>query len=205
MIGDTILKKIFILFFVLAVSLVGCSSSYYGSNKATTVTQNSSSNTLSTMKDNITKNNYNMNSKEHTTKYLSKSECVLLVNGRVIDHKGCARIDYEKRNAELPLIIVLEALGASVTWETDNKATIIYNNKVYYLDTSNNTIYEHSGRQGNLFTYIAGEKHTMVFKTIDNNYVVDRNSTLLLMDSLNCRCIISFTNATITVENFEYS
>lgn len=86
-------------------------------------------------------------------KFKSK-DAQLIVVGKEITPKNAVRLYHD--NADIPLIAVLETLGASVKWENDATAIICYKEKTYYLDIKNYTFYEEGNDDNNLLYQVDG-------------------------------------------------
>ncbi len=64
-------------------------------------------------------------------------KCKLFIDGKEIIDCDYVNIYPEYQwYVDIPLITVLNEIGASVKWTTKNKATIVYSNKQYILDTN---------------------------------------------------------------------
>ncbi len=82
--------------------------------------------------DDISK--YELFTHEEYTTFFSIKPASLLVNGELIgDEKPAKLYSYY---ADIPLVMVLESLGATVSWQDATNATIVFNDKTFKLNLS---------------------------------------------------------------------
>ena len=90
----------------------------------------------------------------------------------------------EHRYFELPLIKIFISMGATVEWESDTIANILFNEKNYTLDVLNYTIVEKDD-EINLLCPLPGSNYTPCLNFIDGELFVDNSlSSMLLMFEL---------------------
>ena len=70
-----------------------------------------------------------------TEDYKNMSNCLLLVNNNDISKDCYVWIDQTKKFAEIPLLAILEELGADIAWQ-NNIVTIVINNNTIDIDTT---------------------------------------------------------------------
>lgn len=68
--------------------------------------------------------------------------CKLIVNGKDITSGNYVKLNYEYHYAELPLTLVMKALGAKVEWQSNTTAMITFGGKDYILDTTKDSLIE---------------------------------------------------------------
>lgn len=119
------LRKIIVLLLIgmFLFLLAGC---LY--NKSSPVTTNKESVHGSTQ----TTNNILSNEEENKV-----SNCTLLVNGKDITSGNYVKINYQHQNTELPLLAILEELGADIQWKDANTVMIKYKETTFDIDTAN--------------------------------------------------------------------
>lgn len=104
--------------FLLSVSLLSCSDNKQISKSEPPSESVEDTTTLLPTEENISMNN-----------------CSLFVEGKELSHLHYVRINHQDNNTEIPIIAVLEQLGASVLWKDKNEVTIEYNGNCTTIDT----------------------------------------------------------------------
>ena len=94
-----------------------------------------------TRETNISSESQETDATKETTEDTSMKICAIYVNENKIEPVGVYNAD---GLFELPIVSVLKALGATVTWRTSQEASILYNDTEYVLSTVDKTIY-HDG------------------------------------------------------------
>lgn len=72
---------------------------------------------------------------EKTDKIHSDYSARIIVNGKDITNGAYYRYNYRRRRCEIPLLAVLQELGAEVKWKSATKVTVKYNNETVKFDT----------------------------------------------------------------------
>lgn len=129
------------------------------------------------------------------------NNCALIINGVELSSAHYVHLDHEWCYAELPLAAVVEALGATVEWDSDTTARITYHDSHYKLDVSKNSLV----KNGNLFNMIAtppGEPYGF-HQMIGTEFVVDSNSLRLLISSMGADIHIDYENSVVSIDSVE--
>ena len=129
------------------------------------------------------------------------NNCTLILNGVELSSAHYVHIDYEWRYAELPLTAVVEALGATVEWDSDTTARITYRDSLYKLDVSKNSLV----KKGNRFNVIAlppGEPNGF-YLMIGSEYVIGSNSLEYLLRSMGASIQIDYENSVVSIDSVE--
>lgn len=131
--------------------------------------------------------------------YLGKN-CKLIIRGRNITHDCYVYMHFEERYVELPLITILETLGAKATFEKVDVIRFEYDSKVYILNTKSNTFSEN----GKYFNWIAlppGTSHGTCFEMINGEYMLDSSSIRYLLAQFGLKITVDYNQATVFIEN----
>lgn len=199
------MKKTILCIILLATIFTSCVKTTNNTmyNKDTIKESKMSSNNLTNKKPNFDETTLDNNESSeifiNTQNELLNNECKLIVNGKEVEHKGYAKINIEKKYAELPLITVLEAFGAKINWKTSCNAQIFLKDKIYLLDTQNNILSLSEESSNNLMFPAPGTNHTSVFKLVENDYIVDSSSLILFMRSIEAKITIDYEKLSINV------
>ena len=111
-----------------------------------------------------------------------KSDCQLIVRGNNITAGHYVSINYEERYAELPLVAVMEELGAKVKCQDETTVKISYKCKDYILDKTRGTLTE-VGDTHNIFLIPPGGNHGVYYRVVDNEFIIDSDSAKLLINN----------------------
>lgn len=130
-----------------------------------------------------------------------EENCTILINGKEESCGKYVRIDTEQKYAMLPLVPILEELGAEVIWQTENKAVIAINNKEYQLDIASVKV---TAREDgvNLLSLAPGANHPTKTLIVDGVFTVDNDSALLFFTySLGIYIDIDYSTNTVYLNN----
>ena len=104
----------------------------------------------------------------------------LIVNGQDITERVYVNLNVKERYAELPLIAVVTALGADVQWQSETKATITFEGKMYFLDIPAKTLFDED-MNISLLQLAPGSGHGEYYKILDGELIVDSDTMLYLI------------------------
>lgn len=148
--------KIVILCFVCMFGCVSCSPSYnnkhYDSSKESAEVPAPTSSQY--LKEEISMEN----------------NCILVVKGEDITAKTYVHLYEEAHYAELPLVAIMNTLGATIEWKSDILSTILYEGKTYLLNIDECTLVVQGGSINILTTPPGGERH---YRTMEKELIVD--------------------------------
>ncbi len=119
---------------------------------------------------------------QKTTEYIGddnvSDNCTLIINGKDITNGNYVRINHAKHYAEIPFTTVIQELGAKVEWKDDSKAVVKYDGRKYILNTNEGTLVEKWDKHKlNQIMPAGGQQHKVVCKVVDNELIVDSNSS----------------------------
>jgi len=93
------------------------------------------------------------NEKTFKEKFTGK-DCAVIVNGKVLEDKSIAKLYYNY--AELPLIAILKAFGATIITKDETEFSINFKNKTYQLNIKNHTFYNDENPDNNFLNQVDG-------------------------------------------------
>ena len=132
-----------------------------------------------------------------------KTNCALMIDGIDLALEHFVYLDHTEYWCELPLVALVEAIGATVDWESETTAWIVYKDKIFYLDIEKNSLTDENGTK-NLFEESAYrynyDRNKGSYGIIQGEYVVDSNSIRLFLRQLDVIVSIDFTNSVVTVQ-----
>ena len=165
--------KVFLISLMSLLFLFGCS-------------HNAASNTVNTDGE----QNKNTTSKEDTA---SEDDCTILVSGKKIAAGDYVVINEQKQNAEIPVLAILEALGADVERTQGGKVTIRYAGKTFDMDTESDDFG---------FPIPPGTTNA-VRKCINQEILMDADSAHALLRAFAATMQIDYENGIISVFNID--
>ena len=131
------------------------------------------------------------------------NNCNLFVNGIDISNHEYVYLHYADNAgysfAELPLISIMEALGATVKWESETTAKILYDNKVYILDTSVFTLIEEKSKN-DLFMLPPGTVSYYRFRCVDDELLLPDSAAYYILKEMGVQISIDYNNSAIYVD-----
>ncbi len=121
--------------------------------------------------DNSSNNDTQDASTEDEISNITDNKCTLIVNGIDITEGSGVKI-YDDR-AELPFVAIMEALGATFDWESDNVAIMCYKvNRPYVLNIAKGELTDYVGGDGrNHFT--AYSDSSLEFTPLEKEILID--------------------------------
>ena len=125
----------------------------------------------------------------------------LFIRGKNIADRNYVNFNYEYRYAELPLVAILEELGAETNWTGENTVNIYINDKTYILNTEKCTLTEENSAF-NLFQVAPGAMHGVISKVVNKEFVIDSDSTRLFINVvLKLKMFIDIDNKIVTISD----
>lgn len=124
---------------------------------------------------------------------------MLIVNGKEITSENSASIDYEKQYAKLPLLAILEALGGETEWVNEEKVTIVFNDTLYVLNPTQNTL-QKEGDSFNIIALPPGTRHGSYYEIRDEEFMIDSSCLDHFMYLLGARIAIDYDRAVVTID-----
>lgn len=124
----------------------------------------------------------------------------LIVNGTCIPTVRNIVIHPDEYYAELPLITIMETLGATVEWVDPLNATITYNQTTYALSTTDNTLCE-VGKNTNYIALPPGTTHGGCYRLENREFYVDSDSMKYFLFKLGLSLSISNSQCTVYIDN----
>jgi hypothetical protein len=138
---------------------------------------------------------------ENTENENLEEEMKLLIRGKNIADRNYVNFNYEYRYAELPLVAVLEELGAETNWTGENTVNIYINDKTYILNTEKCTLTEENSAF-NLFQVAPGAMHGVISKVVNKEFVIDSDSARLFINViLKLKMFIDIDNKIVTISD----
>ena len=128
-----------------------------------------------------------------------ESNCKLIVTGKDISQKSYVYMHFDKKYVELPLITILDELGASVDWKNDNEVHFEFADKTYILYIWEDALYE-QGDTMSLLMPAPGDPGGQYVRIIENEYMINDSCIKLLMFELGFNIKMDFDQATVYIE-----
>lgn len=133
--------------------------------------------------------------------YNEKYGCVyalLNVKGKNITDDVPVKMYYNY--ADIPFTSVLKSLGATLTWESDSKAKITFNEKIYILDVENCELYEAENKTENMLYQIDGGR--IFVYPAGQELMVDSNTLVCVLEDMGENVAINCnkTSRTVTIK-----
>lgn len=125
--------------------------------------------------------------KNFNEKYACK-DCKLLVKGNKVTSENPPKLYYNY--ADLPLIAVMEALGAQVNRRSETSTEIVFNDKTYLLNTYERTFYEAGNKTDNLLNKVDGGS-TFVY-SVGNELMVDNTTLCSVLSDMGEKITVKF-------------
>lgn len=129
-----------------------------------------------------------------------KSNCTLVVNGKDISDDAYVYLHSEEQYAELPLVAILEELGASFEWKYSKSANVSYNGKTYNLYIEENSLTE-LDENDNFIAFPPDATHPACHSIAGEDYLVDSSSALAFWEEAGVTMTIDYENSTIYIDN----
>ena len=127
------------------------------------------------------------------------NNCKLIVKGKDITYQNHVKINHELRYVELPLTAVMKELGAEIKWLNGTTAKTTFKGKEYILNTIKCSFIE-IGTTFNILGIAPGSKHSAYYQVVDNEFVIDSSSALLLVNNLmGAKIKIDYDKAIVTI------
>lgn len=123
----------------------------------------------------------------------------LIVNGKEIESDIALSINHEKQYAEIPLIATLNALGCQVEWVNEKRVEIRYNDTVYVLNPSAQTLVK-SGDSFNMIAVAPGATHGLYCEILDREFIIDSDSVSYFLSQLGAQITIDYENDTVKID-----
>lgn len=127
-------------------------------------------------------------------------ETNLVVNGVNVPTAHSITIHTDERYAELPLVTIMEALGATVEWLDSHNAVITYNQTVYALNAMDNSLCE-VGKVTNYIALPPGTTHGGCYRLEDQEFYVDSDSIIYFLSKLKLALSISYAECTVHIDD----
>lgn len=112
-----------------------------------------------------------------------QKDYMLIAAGKKI---GYVKYNEEEDYLEIPLVVVLEKLGVSIKWQSDDKAIVMISDNQYTLDTSKGTMTDDKFDYLNLPS-LGLVMHNQFHKGSGRNFVVDSDNARNVMNLLDYR------------------
>lgn len=122
------------------------------------------------------------------------TNCTVFVREKELQNIKYAHLYKEEDFAILPLISIVEELGATVKWygeKGDEKAAILYNGKLYILYVQYASVFDAETGQDYFFG-IGGNTRSPYFAFVENEFLVD---------STFCSCFLTVLDVHINVDS----
>ena len=126
--------------------------------------------------------------------FFAEKECRVLVDGSEIDSTIPAVM--HGSFAEVPLLAILREFGATVTWESSEKAFVCFNGETYCLDMEAATFGLEEDLLGDCL--VTGE-YSVIYLA-EGDVMVSHTALLTLLDEMGIRCSVSMQNKDALVE-----
>jgi hypothetical protein len=130
-----------------------------------------------------------------------KYECKLIVNGKDITEDNYVKLHKEQRYAELPLVAIMQALGADVDWKTEEIAELTLYETKYVLDIRNNSLVVEDG--GNDFKYniiTPPPGSSVQYKTMERELIIEHIVIRDLLDMLSMTMTLNYQDMSIIID-----
>ena len=124
--------------------------------------------------------------------------CRLFVNGKDISDDNYVYMSHLYKHTGVPMVSILEELGAKVRWQSDTTADIYINDEKYILDTSENTL-QKPGSDWNYINILPGTKNGYEYTMVDGEYTVDGSYLAWFLKSIGINMDIDYEESVITV------
>lgn len=128
-----------------------------------------------------------------------RADYKLIVNGKDIAAGTAFSINHEKQYAEIPLTAALKALGCQVEWVNEKSVEIRYNDTVYVLNPSEQTLVK-SGDSFNFIAVAPGAAHGLYCETLDREFIIDSDSVSYFLSQLGAQITIDYENNTVKID-----
>ena len=128
-----------------------------------------------------------------------RADYKLIVNGKDIAAGTAFFISHEKQYAEIPLTAALSALGCQVEWANEKSVEIRYNDTVYILNPSEQTLVK-SGDSFNFIAVAPGAAHGLYCETLDREFIIDSDSVSYFLSQLGAQITIDYENNTVKID-----
>lgn len=127
-----------------------------------------------------------------SSQLIGNQKSTLYINGIEITDNDCVVVKSEIENAELPLLTIMEELGADIRWINDRIVEIEYDDIILTIDTTSNDFGIPSA-PGNQY---------VVRKKVGNEIVFDLNTTqILLKNMLKANISVDYDNLIVNVSD----
>lgn len=146
----------------------------------------------------------NLISEHENDSHLKESENMnsaysLIVNDTSILCSGNLLFNYDEHYVELPIIAVVKALGATIEWENDTTASIALHDRLFILDTTNNSLCERN-KFRNYIALPPGATHGGCYRLEDNEYFVDSDSLREFIKQIGAEIEIDYLESIVVIK-----
>lgn len=126
--------------------------------------------------------------------FFAEKECKVLVNGEDIDSAVPGIL--HGFSAEVPMLAVLQKLGATVAWETSEKASVCLGGETYGLDLELVTF----GAEEDLLGECLVAGGYSVYYPVEGDVMISHTALLTLLEELGIGCSVSMENEKAVIE-----
>lgn len=140
---------------------------------------------------------YNFYTKNDFLKKYAIRESILLVNG--VEIKGENTPKTYGDSADIPMLAVLEALGATVEWQDETSAVVTYQQEIYMIDIDAPTFYKRGYKKDNLLYKKLGG--ATVIYSAEKDIMVDIGTLRLTLNQMDENLRIQVIQDRIIVSN----
>lgn len=121
----------------------------------------------------------------------------LIVCGTLIS--DCIPYHSDGQYALIPVVPMLEGLGISLDWLDDHTARFEVSGKEFVLDTAAGTLVYADSPNFSLLLPAPGSKHPAVITTIDDVFMVDRDTLMLFFQQNGIYCYSYDADCTVEI------
>lgn len=126
--------------------------------------------------------------------FFAEKECKVLVNGDEIDSAVPGIL--HGFSADVPMLAVLQKLGATVAWESSEKASVCFGGETYGLDLELVTF----GAEEDLLGECLVAGGYSVYYPVEGDVMISHTAMLTLLEELGIGCSVSVENEKAVIE-----
>ena len=126
--------------------------------------------------------------------FFAEKECKVLVNGEDIDSAVPGIL--HGFSADVPMLAVLQKLGATVAWDTSEKASVCFGGETYGLDLELVTF----GAEEDLLGECLVAGGYSVYYPVEGDVMISHTAMLTLLEELGIGCSVSVENEKAVIE-----
>lgn len=131
---------------------------------------------------------------------LQESNATLIVCGKEVVGDHHIRIDYDKRDMEIPLIVAAQAMGATIDRRSSHIVDLIFEDTTYRLNLKRATLIDQNVNRGNLLTISPGATSPGLAVVTEDDVIVDLTMSIHFLLLREMKVDIDYDNAVIYIE-----